>query len=508
MSSFPGPYIPQPVDILGQYGKVVALRNALQQQAYQQQMQPLQLQQQQNELALQQLQLQDAQTMRTISPQHVTRDDQGNVTGYDWNGLFNDAVQKGVSVPTIQKLQQGMMTYATQQAGLTKDQLANQQTVIQQGFEKLEGVRNAQGPDRQQVYSAAVDWARKNGMDVSQMPHVVPDDQGLTGLETALGMHAQVLADVQKNYATQEVAAKTQQEQMKAQIMQQTGMPMGTDQMSQYILAHLRAGNMQPTPQNIATLQEQYNQQTRIQPGVMRAEIMAGAKEYAVLDPTTGQLRYATPQEINKLNTQGQPLAPAGPGEKALQKSALLEDIRGNIQTVRSALQDPNMPEFSAGQRAQIAIALGGKDPQGALSAALRGGVLGSMNDAQQHYLINLAQLTENAMAMRSVLGAGQGSEDLRAAIRSTIPGPQTPTKKYAGQQLDAFEGVLNRLEKGIPNVPLVQRGAGAGAQAGAGGAGAAGGHVIQIGSKFYQYNGSGDTADLKNYTDVTNAQR
>jgi hypothetical protein len=230
---------------------------------------------------------------------------------------------------------------------------------------------------------------------------------------------------------------------------------------------------------------------------------MAGAREYAVYDPTTGQLRYANPAEINRLNAQGgAPLAPAGAAEKALGKTALLEDIRGNIQAVRTALQDPNLPEFTADQRAQTAIVLGGKDPQGALSAALRGGVLGNLNQAQQTYLINLAQLTENAMAMRSVLGAGQGSEDLRAAIRATIPGPQTPTKKYALDQIGAFEGVLNRLEKGIPNVPLVQRGAGAG------GAGAAGGHVIQMGNKFYQYNGSGDTADLKNYTEVTGGQR
>jgi hypothetical protein len=39
------------------------------------------------------------------------------------------------------------------------------------------------------------------------------------------------------------------------------------------------------------------------------------------------------------------------------------------------------------------------------------------------------------------------------------IPGPTTPTKGYAGKQLDAFEQVLNRLEKGIPTVPLRNQG-------------------------------------------------
>lgn len=46
----------------------------------------------------------------------------------------------------------------------------------------------------------------------------------------------------------------------------------------------------------------------------------------------------------------------------------------------------------------------------------------------------------------------------------------------------------------------------GGGAPSGAGAAD--GGHVIQIGNHFYQYKGSGNTADLTNYTEVTGAQR
>ena len=70
-------------------------------------------------------------------------------------------------------------------------------------------------------------------------------------------------------------------------------------------------------------------------------------------------------------------------------------------------------------------------------------------------YITNLAQLKENAMAMRQVLGAGQGSDEMRAAITATLPTPRTPTRAYASTALDKFEGQLNRLSRGLLNVPL-----------------------------------------------------
>lgn len=140
-------------------------------------------------------------------------------------------------------------------------------------------------------------------------------------------------------------------------------------------------------------------------------------------------------------------------GQKALQQTALIEDIRGTIGNVKQSLGE--MPEFTAGQRAQIAIVMKQRDPNSALSNFFGGTVGQTLDPIQQTYLIDLAQLVENAMAMRAVLGAGQGSEDLRMAIKSTIPGPSTPNKAYALKQLEKFEQVLNRLERGIPNVPL-----------------------------------------------------
>jgi len=113
------------------------------------------------------------------------------------------------------------------------------------------------------------------------------------------------------------------------------------------------------------------------------------------------------------------------------------------------------MPEFSAGMKAKIATALRSRDPRSATSTLISGEAARELSPEQQDYLINTALLVENAMAMRSVLGAGQGSEDLRSAVTATIPGPTTPTKAYGLKQLDQFEKVLDRLERGVPGVPL-----------------------------------------------------
>jgi len=142
------------------------------------------------------------------------------------------------------------------------------------------------------------------------------------------------------------------------------------------------------------------------------------------------------------LNANPGRYAPAGKGGKSLSKTVLIEDIRGNVQAVRQCLQ--NMPEFSPGMRTQGAYALKQRAPRSAVSSLVTSEAAKTTSPEQQDYLINTALLVAKAMAMRSVLGAGQGSEDLRSAITATIPGPTTPTKEYGLKQLDAFEAVLD----------------------------------------------------------------
>jgi hypothetical protein len=189
--------------------------------------------------------------------------------------------------------------------------------------------------------------------------------------------------------------------------------------------------------------------------GSARGEGYAKARTVQVLDTKNGNAPiYISAADVIKANQEepGRYIA-ATQGAKALTRTALIEDIHGTINNVRESMQA--MPDFTAGQRAKIAIVMRDPNTQSALSTFLAGSYGQTLTPDQQNYLIDLAQLKENAMAMRSVLGAGQGSDDLRKAITATLPGPATPNKEYGLKQLDKFEQVLNRLSKGIPQVPL-----------------------------------------------------
>jgi hypothetical protein len=191
--------------------------------------------------------------------------------------------------------------------------------------------------------------------------------------------------------------------------------------------------------------------------GQERGASYGQTRQYSVLDTKNGNRPgYVSADELNRANKEepGRYLA-SGPGVQALNKENLMEDIRGGIQQVRSALENPNMPDFTAKQKVKIAVAMRERDPRSAVSSLITGGDIGTMTPEQEDYLIAHSILAEQAMAMRTVLGAGQGSQDLRSAITATFPGPTTPTKAYGIKQLDAFEKTVDRLERGIPNVPL-----------------------------------------------------
>lgn len=216
----------------------------------------------------------------------------------------------------------------------------------------------------------------------------------------------------------------------------------------------------------------------------IRVEGLGNTRENAVIDTKRGNaLQYLSSTEINRANqTEPGRYIPAGPGMQSLNKTSLVEDIRGSIHQVRTSLAA--IPEFTTSDKALIALALRDRDPKSAMGQLIGGAAGGHMTPAQQEYLIDLTQLHEQAMAMRGVLNTGAGAEDLRAAILRTIPGPGTPNKAYASQQLDKFEQTLNRLSRGIPTVPLRDEG---GAAAGpptvntGGGRGHPGGEMISV---------------------------
>jgi hypothetical protein len=145
---------------------------------------------------------------------------------------------------------------------------------------------------------------------------------------------------------------------------------------------------------------------------------------------------------------------PAGEADKALAKENLMQDIMGTSSLTRQAIVSLKT-DFPEEMKLKIALAMRADDPHSAIDQLIASGALGSLAPDQQDFLIATRQFAENAMAMRSILGAGQGSEDMRNAIRDTLPTLLSPDKSYAIRQLDAFDKTITRLHRGVPKVLL-----------------------------------------------------
>jgi hypothetical protein len=145
---------------------------------------------------------------------------------------------------------------------------------------------------------------------------------------------------------------------------------------------------------------------------------------------------------------------PASEADKAIPKENLMQDIAGTSQLTRDAIVNLQS-DFPEDMKVKIALAASAENPEQVLRQLFSSGALATLPPDQRAFMIATQQLAENAMAMRSILGAGQGSEDVRNAIRATLPSLLSPDRAYALAQLDAFDKTIARLHRGVPRVPL-----------------------------------------------------
>ena len=172
---------------------------------------------------------------------------------------------------------------------------------------------------------------------------------------------------------------------------------------------------------------------------------------FTVYDNDTGTYTIA-----NYLDFQKNPgrYAPSSPASKSIAQENLMQDIAGTSKLTRNAIIAMKQ-DFPADMKIKIAAAMRSDNPHDSLDQLIASGALGSLTNDQQDFLIATRQLAENAMAMRTILGAGQGSEDMRNAIRQTLPTLLSPDKGYALRQLNAFDATIARLHRGVARINL-----------------------------------------------------
>jgi hypothetical protein len=183
--------------------------------------------------------------------------------------------------------------------------------------------------------------------------------------------------------------------------------------------------------------------------------VLAGSHASTFVMPD-GTLKTVTGDELPQFMKDNPQAVQTTPGAtvQAMGRQALIGDIRRAANSVRT-----NLTVLDAGtfDRAKLAAALA--DPNSTAGAFLQSYPRAAEDDKTQQFISDLYSLREQAMAMRSVLGAGQGSEDLRRAILQTLPGVGSPSSKFGEKQINNLLAALDTLEKGVPKAP--QRGGG-----------------------------------------------
>lgn len=205
------PYNEQPIDM---FSKLMALKNM----AFQQKLQPLELQQEQARTAIAQQQMKDIQTLQSIGPKYIQRDDQGKATGFDYDGFTSEASGAGVSPAMLNQLATLRKTSADAlqaQANAGKINLDNENTKNDQARQKIEAVKGLDDPNqRNQAWQQSLKWAQGHGMDISNWPMAAPDNDTLDKLEMPLAMRSQSIKEAQETQQT--ATSKAQQGEAEA----------------------------------------------------------------------------------------------------------------------------------------------------------------------------------------------------------------------------------------------------------------------------------------------------
>lgn len=185
---------------LAQYAQIQQIKAAqTQQQTAGLQQTGLEQENQQRALALK-----DQQTLRSIAPTHLQKDADGNVTGFDTEGLLKEAAGKGVNPQTLNQMRLGYADTVSKLATADKETRDNEQARNKALYETLESVRGIKDPQqRQAALLQSLPTLKKQGVDISKIQANQPiSDDMLNFDEAGLGMHAQMIADAEKQALT------------------------------------------------------------------------------------------------------------------------------------------------------------------------------------------------------------------------------------------------------------------------------------------------------------------
>lgn len=206
----PQDVVPMPRTPLEAYARAVSLQGmiadnqAVQQQTDQraqafpvaQQQAQANVQATQQENAVREQQMKDAQLLRGLQSQYVTRDSNGKVSGFDYDGFFQGATAAGASPQAVSSLAAAHAETVTKLAGADKSVRDAEESRYKKLYDLAEGYKAIKDPaQRQQAWVNILPQLARQKVDITQFPVRAPSDDDVNSLEASFGQHAQVLAD-------------------------------------------------------------------------------------------------------------------------------------------------------------------------------------------------------------------------------------------------------------------------------------------------------------------------
>jgi len=202
--------IRQPEDPLEQYGRALAIKGALQNQAYQAQAQPLELQQRQQQTQQGALQLADQKAMTSALQ---------SWDGKDIEDLPGMVLKHGGSAQAVFGLKNQIIEQRKNLAAADEATLKNESTKNDLIAGHIEAMKGA--PDKQQAYQSMVSDLQQKGLaKPGQLPPQYPGDDQLDLLEKGLIGQKQLVEQAQKDRESKarELTAQTGAERLKAEM--------------------------------------------------------------------------------------------------------------------------------------------------------------------------------------------------------------------------------------------------------------------------------------------------
>lgn len=187
-----------------------------------------------------------------------------------------------------------------------------------------------------------------------------------------------------------------------------------------------------------------YHQVAAVGPSVARAVAFSMNKPVQAIDEN-GVARFTTAGQAEQRG-----LSPAGVGATSMGKQAQFNDIHAGIGMMRSAINGLPSGQVSPGTITALTLATRETDPN--VAHQLIDTYLGSNNlsPAEQNFVVATQQLNERALSLRNIAGMGNGSDQVRAAIRAALPSAKSGNTGMMTKQLDAVSNLVDNLQTGI----------------------------------------------------------